>query len=266
MAIIPYVSPQEFTNAPTGLNLQTLVPTGTSADNSAELMRVLLRASGWIDNFCNQQLRATVNTEIKHVWVGRDGYLSIFPNYWPIISLSSLSYRVYPQQGWMTIDPTQVDILPNRFWATGLALPATLRVTVQYTYTNGWPVSSLSSAVSAGATTLPLTNTTGIVSGTLLTVYDGINTEQVTVSSVAGSNVTVSAPIAYAHAAGIHVSSLPDEVREACILVASAFIRDREAGDIVMMTQTGHISPSDSNQVEGLDQAKEMLQKYRRVI
>jgi hypothetical protein len=266
MAVIPYVSPQEFTNAPTGLNLQTLVPTGTSADNSAELMRVLLRATGWIDNYCRMQLRATTNTEIKHVWVGKDGYLTIYPNYWPIISLTSLSYRMYPQQGWISIDPTQVDILPNRIWATAIKLPAGARVTVQYTYVNGWPVSSLASNVSAGATTLPLTNTVGIIAGTLLTIYDGINTEQVTVSSVSGSNVTISTPLQYAHNSGIHVSSLPDDVREACILVAASFIRDREGGDIVMQTQTGHISPSDADQIETLDHAKQILQYYRRVI
>lgn len=265
MGIIPYVSPQEFTNAPTGLNLQTLVPAGTSADNSAELMRVLLRASGWIDNYCRMQLRATQNTEMKSVWVRQDGYLMIFPNYTPIIQVTSLSYRAYPQQSWITVDPTTIENQGNRFWVTGVKLPAGSRVTVQYTYVNGWPVSSLSSSVSSGATTLPLTNTVGIISGTLLTIYDGINTEQVTVSSVSGSNVTISTPLQYAHSSGIHVSSLPDDVREACILVAASFIRDRRAGNIIMEGQTGRMTQT-SKEFNGIDKAKEILQAYRRVI
>lgn len=265
MQIIPYVSSAEFTDAPTGLNLQTIIPSGTGAQESAALQRVLQRATAWIDNNCRMQLRATSNTETKRVWTAQDGTLRVYPNYSPIQSVTSISYRIYVSQGWITLDSTQIELMPGSFLWTGGTLPSTTQVTVQYTYVNGWAVSSLSSSVTAGATTLPLTNTVGITPGTVLMIYDGTNTEQVTVSTVSSTNVTVPA-ISYAHSSGVHVSALPDDIRQACILVASSFIKERRSSGIVM-DGTGKTQQTyQGNGVNTLNEAEKMLRPYKRVI
>jgi hypothetical protein len=264
--VIPYISAQEFQNAPTGINLSNLIPSGTQAQESAELARILLRASAWIDNRCQMQLRATTNMESRQAWTQTNGTLKVFPKFFPIKSISSLNYQKYAQQSSVFLDATQIFIGDNYFYWTGGTLPRASQVTVQYTYVNGWPVSSLSSAVIVGGTVLPLTTVVGIVNGTQLTIYDGINTEQVTVQSVSSSSVTLTASLQYAHAIGIHVSSLPDDVRQACILVAASFIKTRNPNGI-QMSGSGQMQSSSQN-IPGdfLDQADSILQSYKRVI
>ncbi len=66
----------------------------------------------------------------------------------------------------------------------------------------------LSSAVTAGATTLPVTSVTGFpATGTFVAyVLDGLNSERV-IASVSGGALNVAAGVVSAHAAGVSVSS-----------------------------------------------------------
>lgn len=268
--LIPYVSPQEFADAPTGLNLDNLVPKGTPADQSAQLVRILQRATAWIDNYCQMQLRATVNTEEKRVWVTKDGWLTVFPDFSPIQAVTAAAWKAYPAQEWVPLDLQHLEVFPRKWrWAgPGIGFYAGAPVSVRYTYVNGWPVTVLTSAVQAGATSLTLDNAVGIVPGALMTVYDGAVTEQVTVQSVSGNSIVLASPVASAHPAGVHVSSLPDDVRQACILVAARFVKQRRSGGAIMVDNMGRMRPSlsESDVYQELQEAQNILRTYRRVI
>ncbi|AFK87709.1 hypothetical protein Tsac_2856 [Thermoanaerobacterium phage THSA-485A] len=267
--IIPYVSPQEFADAPTGLNINDLVPNGTQPQESNALMRVLQRASAWIDNVCQMELRATQNTETKRVWVRKEGWLEIYTNYSPILQVVNLSYRLFAQQEWMPLDTNDVEIMNHYFRWTGFRLPSCAQLSIQYTYVNGWAVCMLTQAANAGDNSITLDNTLGVMPNTVMTIYDGANTEQVTVASINQNIVTLNNSLQYAHQAGVHVSSLPDDVRQACIMVASAFIKERRSGSIIMYGSDGRMSnhePSATGQEDELLLAEEILMPYKRVI
>jgi hypothetical protein len=82
-------------------------------------------------------------------------------------------------------------------------------------------VTTLSSAVAAGDTSLTLTDATGVVAGeTALTIEDGKWLETVVPSVVAGNVLTVP-PLGYTHQAGVGVNALPSDIQEAALLLIS---------------------------------------------
>lgn len=94
-----------------------------------------------------------------------------------------------------------------------------------------------------GANLVVVTNPTGIYGpdvpngrpfGTQLVIYDGASTETVNVASITGSTLTLTDPLLYAHQAGVSISSLPPAVKEATILLTSAFVKSRGREAIVM--------------------------------
>jgi hypothetical protein len=63
---IPYLTTQEYRNAPTAIDIDNLV--FNSQDPEAqdnELANVIARASSWVDTYCNQILGATYETETQ---------------------------------------------------------------------------------------------------------------------------------------------------------------------------------------------------------
>lgn len=264
---VPYISAQEFSDAPTGLNLSTLIPSGTSVQQSAELARILWQASGWIDNYCHQVLRATVDTKQERTWVTKDGALYIRPGFWPIRSVSALQYRFGTTQPWNVLDATQADIYERYFRYDQVYLPVGEKAIVQYTYVNGWPVTFLSAATLAGAQSAAVDDVTGVTEGMELTVYDGASTEIAYVQSVNGNQISFASPLIFAHATQTEVSALPAEVRQACIYIASYFVKQRRSGGALMAGRSGvKIEQQGHQESEELEDAATILEPYRRVI
>lgn len=149
-------------------------------------------------------------------------------------------------------------------------------------YTNGWPHTSLTAAASAGATSVSVDDVTGWA-GASGFVYDGASTEPETVSAVSAATplslpngvgtaqtgpgtLTLSSPLAYAHAAGTVFSALPANVLWATILAAAA--QALEAGmDSIAIQSLAGATTSSGHGVEGLEAMYEaLLDPFRRIV
>lgn len=129
VGLTPYVSPALLLSAPTGVDFSTLGPTTgpvlpPPAANNAEVWNVCHRATSMADQYCNQVLRATVDTEILHgpdfrvvvgpaaggatptpYW-GDAGYNArLIMSRWPILQVNTVRTAVngvWPRQ-WQTV-------------------------------------------------------------------------------------------------------------------------------------------------------------------
>lgn len=106
---------------------------------------------------------------------------------------------------------------------------------IQVQYINGWPHTALTAAATIGATTLSVDDCTGWVisppfpgaaTGATGVVYDAASQEviQVTAASAATGpgTLTLAAPLTFAHAAGVMVSTLPQSVVWAATLLGAS--------------------------------------------
>jgi hypothetical protein len=283
----PYLTIQEFKNAPTAVDIDDLINAGSQAVQDAELANVIARASSWVDTIVGQVLAATLDTDMLRVRVGRDGYMRIHPRYWPILSVEALSYGATPQT--MTALTTlsslwveQMDIVvptPNIGWSFSGPLQFTTampggEVYVQVQYVNGYPNALLSSPTIAGATSLPLNSLVGFNPGMTFTVYDNATTGSTETLQVASTFVPTSgagslplaAATANAHSAGVSVSALPPAIKQATVFLTAALLKARGNATVTM----GSLSPSSQvAQMDDLgpdvDRAHQLLWPYRRI-
>jgi hypothetical protein len=280
----PYITIAEFKQAPTAIDVDDLVGGGTSAINDQELENVVARASSWIDSYCGQVLASTTDTETLRARVDRQGFLKVHPRFSPITELVSLSYGPLPSM----IAPVDVStawierqtvIVPLQGISSAFSGPiqfagnysVTQEQFVSITYVNGYANTTLSSSVTASATSISVTDRAGFLPNQQFQIYDGSSTELLTVSSsftVASGAGTVSLarPLAYAHAVEISVSALPPAVKQAAIYVTSAILKARGNAALVMQTLTpGTIQSSNPSAAGDLAAAWEILKPYRRI-
>lgn len=280
----PYITVAEYKTAPTALQTSNLVVGGNEAAQDAELARLILRASSFMDEYLNQNLVANLITETQRVRMTPQGYISLHPNNNPVISLNSFQYGTDPNNLQTLTDPStawfensQVIIPLSQLSTTyssqgplafgGAASPYT-QIFTKYSYVAGF-ANTLTGTVSAAATSLTVVDGTGIVAGQKYRILDGAKTETVEVASnyVYGSTtVPLVAPLAFGHTGAVF-SNMPNALKQACILITSAFLKVRGDGSMMMsMTQrpVGQVQGSDlygSNIKIALD----MIDKYRRV-
>lgn len=270
----PYISLQEFQNAPTAVATGTLIPNGTSAQNQQALADTIMRASGWIDEHCfhssDGTLAASVSVESSPVRAN-NGAIKLICKYRPILEVQGIALG--PTAGQLTslttdpgiavdgkiitIPPTQLgggipgDYLPGLVLGWGQYAYAT------WSYVNGFPHTALAANVSLGATSIQVEPTTpdgstvcGIYGGTQLTIFDGVNTETVVASAApTGTTITLRAGTQFAHTLPaapdtIRVSSIPRAVEQACISLTSCLIKLRGSRAMVMPTGPGTGTPS----------------------
>ena len=279
----PYITVAEYKAAPTALQTSNLVVGGNEAAQDAELARVILRASSYMDEYLNQNLVATLTTETQRVRMTPQGYISLHPNNSPIISLNSFQYGSDPNNLQTLTDPStawfenaQVLIPLSQLSTTyssqgplafGGASPYT-PIFAKYTYVAGF-VNTLTGTVSAAATSLTVTDATGIIPGAQYKIIDGAKTETVTVNTTytyGSTTVPLVNPLAFAHTGAVF-SNMPQVIKQACILITSAFLKVR--GDSSMMMS---VTQRPIGQVVGSDLygsnikiALDMIDKYRRV-
>jgi hypothetical protein len=283
----PYLSLQEFKNAPTALDYGNLVAGGNQAAQDAELSNAITRASSWIDQYCNQIIGATQDTEQQRVRISSDGTIKFHPKYFPIVALTSFSWGADPQNlvaapdcsiAWL--EEQQV-IFPYANAATNwssqgplsLGFVSTPRqpVYINYSYVNGYANTLTASSTNAGGTSITVANATGIIPGDSLKIYDGASTENIQVASTytyGSTTVPLTSPLLYAHASGISVSALPAAVKEAAILVTSAYLKIRGDASLIMGTTSAPNGTQigDSQRV-GTDiaHAQDLLKPFRRI-
>lgn len=282
----PYLTLDEFKNAPTAIDIDNLVFNSTDPDvQDSELMNVITRASSWIDTYCNQILSATTETEQQRTRVRPDGTLRWHPNNSPIIAVTGISYGVDPGNLFVCTDPSvcwleaQEIIFPystiglsySSQGPLGLGFPSTPQqeVFLKYTYVNGYVNTLIATAV-AGQSTLNVVNATGITAGQQLKIYDGMKSENVYVSPsyVFGSlTVPLSYPLVYDHNPGVSISALPAAIKEAAILATTAMLKVRGDNAMVMAVTTSPstVAPEAQHIGSDMDLAMNLLKPYRRI-
>lgn len=286
-----YVTVSEFKSAPTGIDTNNLDSSnaGVQLAQDIALTDILRRASAWVDNLCKMTLQATINTETKECNATRDGRLVVHPDNVPIINLQNVGFKTSPNLGFTQQDMNSVQVYENwfaiyylqtGFFAPSLAVQypefgyynpfqkqmlSDLPIIVQYTYINGYANAVLTDNAIGGTSTITVDNPTGFVPGTQFTLYD-MYEEQCTVQSVSGNVITLTSPLVFNHSEGISASSLPADIKQATILLASVLIRERGA---VSLTMNGtQVQGVNSNYVKYDDVtiAQNLLKPYKRVI
>ena len=293
----PYITTTEYINAPTAMDTSNLIAGGNAQVQLEALQEVIGRASSWIDQFtCGAwgTLAATQNVENGRVWGNRSGQLIVHPKYWPILSVDAFSYSAVETQvygygemqggfglaaasitpaGNVWIEPQQFVVQPSGVVSWNVNSTYGIgpgQYFCQWTYTNGWPISQLAASVPAGATSITPTTVTGIYPGTSLTLYDMPNDEVIRVASsyVPGSaTVPLTSPLSYSHPATATVTNIPPAIKQAAILLTTAFIKQRGSGALVVQdigavtrTQSGHSQNSGAD----WDQAQLLLQPFKQ--
>lgn len=283
---VPYLTLEEYKNAPTAIDLDNLVFNSQDPEaQDAELRNVIARASSWMDTYCNQVLGATVETEQQRSRMSTDGSIRFHPRFSPIVALTEFNYG-YPTNmaslgdcsiAWIE---DQEIIIPNAQLGTWTSQgPLSFgsynggpsnQIFLNYTYVAGYANTFVSTPSAVGATSLVVKNGTGVVAGQMLQVYDGLNTENVTVAStyVFGSNtIPVVTPMLYAHDVETAVSALPPAIKQAAILVTTAMLKVRGDSAMTMMvtTQPMLATPGSARFADEMTIAADILNTYRRI-
>lgn len=278
----PYITVNEYKNAPTSIDYNNLVVGGNQNAQDAELARVILRATSYLNEYLNQDLHAESTTEQQRVRISGQGYIFLHPNKNPILSLSSFYWGTDPNNLQTLADPSlcwfenqqiviplsQINTTytsqgPLAFGSYGPRVP----VFTKYTYIAGYVNTTCTGT--AGATSITVTNSSGILPGETYRIIDGPFAEPVTVASnyTYGSNtVLLTAPLVHSHTlAGF--SNMPFAIKQATILVTTAFIKQRGDSSLTMnLTTQPTVNIGNNQRYAGeIALALDMVNLYRRV-
>lgn len=282
-----YLTVAEYKNAPTAIDYNNLVVGGNAAAQDAELAANIQRASSWIDIYVNQPLIAQNFTEQSRTRITQEGFMVISPDYNNVVALNSLSYGATPtamtqvtdgalQSCWFEksqiIYPmSQVGIGYSSQGPLSFGFPPTVRsrIYASYNYCAGY-CNGLISTATAGQSQFTMIDPIGLTAGTVVTIYDGANTEQVTVStsySYGSSTVAITTPLKYTHASGVAVGNMPQAVKQAAILMTTDFLKVRGDNSLTMAVTTRATSGPSVQDIIGSDMAlaKELLAPFRRM-
>jgi hypothetical protein len=281
----PYLTIAEYKNAPTAIDIDNLVVGGNSGAQDAELANVILRASSFMNEYLNQNLNASTQIENQRTRMNSQGYLIIHPNNNPIISLQSLSYGTDPNNLIALGDPSkswfeeQQIIVPLSQLALtyssqgalsfGVGAAPRQQMFVTYQYTSGY-ANNLIATATATQSTLTVQTADGIVAGMTLRISDGASSERVVVASTytyGSTTVPLTAALTYTHASGVTIGNLPSTIKQACILITTAFLKMRGDNSLTMNITTqpnGNVSGATMYGGD-IQTALTMLDLYRRI-
>lgn len=281
-----YVTANEFKAAPTGVDTSQLVPGGSVAANTQALEMQLQRASAWADNFCNQTIAATVNTQ-SGLWRVRNipgvgPAIKVPLDFTPILGVTDVQTGPQPSGLTELADYTNLWISDKSvtipvaschaygWWGSGSDMYATVQ------YVNGYANTALTSPAAAGDTTLTVASPLGIMPGQQINVQGATGGETVTISpawvpQTTGIAVTVpiSTPLVGSYLVGDTVTAFPQDIKQAIILIAKSLIL--VPGDQALVIPVYGQQPTQSEQLapqitNDLDIAEDLLLPYRRVI
>lgn len=268
----PYITPQLIASAPTGVPWSQIPESGASVlAQYAEQQNMCWRSTSEIDRICNQVLRATLDIEEE---TGPDYRLTVENStgiahlpaaQWPILSIVAGQCQAATafDDNWYAVPAGKIRprTTISTFGGVGSTIPGAAAngpsefaiapgyvssfagrngVRLQIAYLNGWPHAGLTTTVAGGTQQLAVDDVTGML-GAAPMIYDGAQTEQVTVTAVtAAASVTVmgvtvpvgpgtlslAAPLAYTHTVTpgqdqILVTAMPASVQWAGILLCA---------------------------------------------
>lgn len=304
MLAVPYVTVAAFRAHPTFMDTLNLRSGDSNQiDQDDELNEMLLKASLMADNFLEfgtasgvagrtaGTLAAHSVTENTRCRIRRDGTISYHPKHHPVQTVTALSFGYTPKTltpvsdltGQWIEDDRQV-IMPLTFAAalSGLQFGTPLvasEVYTTWTYLAGYVNTQLSATVTAGGTSLPVLDASGVVAGSQLRIWDPGHEEIVAVAGTytTGLSLPLVSPLAATHTVGtgpgaqVGVSALPGDVHLAVILYACALLMrpDDEKEDVFPGSKREPNTRKGSGQDDGsgfVEEAERLLDSYRRVV
>lgn len=273
----------EYKAAPTALDLASLTGFGEEVPESpaaqdAELARVIARATSCIHTFCSTELIAGWRTERTRARANAEaGGFIVKPRRRFPRTMQSFAFGLLAT-ALQTVDVSNVwvdeqagsFIVPVSTFTgpTTIALGAPRngsRCMIEFVYDHGWANTTLTADVTAGTgVSLPVVSSAGLAVGDELMVLDplGASTEPITVTAL--TDTTITATIVADHVAGVAVSNMPEDVKQASIMYVTALIKTR--GDAALALAQGL---SDQGGLDGdtrskIYTAQMLLWSYRR--
>lgn len=283
-ASVPYLTNREFRETPTYLESDDLLTDATTALDDVALANLILSASSMIDGLCNQVLAATLDTEVGVLRPNRQGEMVVKPDCWPVLEVRAFSSGPTVQTMTPLADLSGLFVEDKFFRVTANRVLTSTAGPLQFgsstpdgqlycswSYVHGWANTLLTAAVSASDDSLTVADATGIYPGTKLTIYDGGNQENVSVLAVSGTSVLLASPLLFSHdptAAEICISALPRAVKEACVLITSALIKDPGNTAVVLEEISAggprRVQKADLDLGQDLAMADQLLFNYHR--
>ncbi|MFJ5151362.1 hypothetical protein ACIQCF_07200 [Streptomyces sp. NPDC088353] len=294
MPATPYVSAAAFRAHPTYLDTDGLIPGNPDMDaQDAELTNLLLQASAWADNTCNQPLGAHVNSQFNRVRTDRSGMLRFHADHGPVRQVTSVSYGWSPTsltalaspQAWVEDGANLVIGVggASTGWSGSLqvgfgASPGS-ETFVRTSYVAGYVATQLSASAPAGATSITVADPTGIEPGGQYRIWEPGCEETVTVSPLwaapapteipGPASVLLAAPTLSAHEEGHDLSGLPADGRLAVVQYTISLLMrpDTSAEDEFPDGANSSTRGKDSRRTGmGLvNEARRNLRSYQRV-
>jgi hypothetical protein len=280
-----YVTPAEFKAAPTGVDVSQLIPGDSNqAHQAAALVMQLQRASGVADKICRKVLGATLDTQAGFYRIQNDPNLGpvirVPLDFTPVVAVAGVSVGNTPSTMGVLTGLSNVWI--GKKVATiplgGSTFSGTSRwsgkqfASVQYV--NGWVNTTLFASASPGATSVTVASTLGIMPGQQLNLVNTNNSELVTVDpAYIPSNFATNAliPLTTAvvgtYAPGDTVTNMPQEIKQAVILIAKSLIMTRGSEAIEIASVNGqptHVSSESAAVASDMEFAEFLLSDYMR--
>ena len=289
------ITAEELIEAPTGFDWNDVADSvgAGSALEAIEQLRVIDRASDeacrYIFNSVDARIDATSDTELRRVgsfntnaWIDNTGQLVFRASFFPILGVSALTWAIggggIANPTFNSLDPTAVIIFgegtrKRRIIDRSMDWRAFRggELLLQATYTNGWPNAVLTSSVTAGPNvSLPLDTSTGFgIStapqgiGLTATIYDGVNTETVSVSSAPDGTHILIPTLQFAHNSGVGVSAVPPALKWGVILACTHFGRFRGSDAVTFIGRSGASKQEVHQSMDALIQAHEMWDEFK---
>jgi hypothetical protein len=280
---VSYLTTSEYRDAPTDVDLASLVPGGNPQQQDNQLATIIAQASAWMDGYCHYQLGATIDTETVRARVRADGYVCVPVRGVPVLEVVSFAIGAFPSQMQALASAADGFIQDNTIWMPALfgatGTTRTLgpglgdRVWCKWVYVNGYANTLTTAVAHAADTSIEVDSPLGIYPGTSLVISDSGRSETVAVassyvSSTTGGPVTIPlvAPLLNDHTAvDLSVSALPANVKKAAILATTAFIKVRGGGGLVLediRSGTPKEATGEQGGLEDLALAEMLLQRY----
>jgi len=286
-----YITASEFRRSPIAAAIDTtqLIPGGDLAVQDHALTALIAQASAAADTYCLGAigtLGASVNVETGRVRPNRYGQFIIHPAFWPILEVQSFGVGSTPASvGTIPLTSNNCWIEQRQFTITATSYSTTTAGPLdlsgqrvgnarpsfaKWQYVNGFYNQTLAADATAGATSITVTDTTGLYAGQTVTIYDAPVEEAVTIaSSWNGSTTTVPlvSALAYGHGDGTNVSAMPPSIKQAVTHLAVGMIKQRGQGGIVLneIGQPTAVSATTQTSPEDLGRAYELLDPYRQI-
>ncbi len=250
---VPYLTPGGFKAYPTWLDLDNLIPGGADALQEDELADVLLTASEWCVDTCeNMRLDAHyVQGEQLTVRASSTGRITLQPRDIPVRAITALSF------GWAPGALNALSLPDSSMWNTGGRLisfrPGSLsqqftgpaiqfgaqvrpqcETYVNWSYVAGFPNSTLKTTLAAAANSATLADPAGVLPGDVLRIYDVGVSEALTVASTyvpaiptsppTATAVPLAAPARFTHQPGTGITGFPRKILQAVICYSVALL------------------------------------------